>query len=385
MRNKIKLIEPCYGSTYIRHINGLYLSMKDGIISLSKDRFLWSIESFENDRFYLGEITGHDKFEYWYGKFQTALDSGYTEQHWRLYNKDNKVIIEHADSNLFIFFSNEENLVMKDGNIDNEGYYFYFEEPSLTNGYPYIEVNSTTNKISLRFEPSILRIVNKEWLLDWANDLEKAVYSLSRLVGFMPYSRFELRTYTNCNNWGYIFYGKPVVHVNNKDMEKEVLRMRKMKKRDISFGMLHELSHLFDKWCWDFDGEATANFKLAYVLHELGYTASLNVHNDDQTFSYDNYVNLLYEEHGRLDNVKNLFCSSLTAKLVEIANVTGWDNVSKVFKTMPPIDNEPKYIRFETFINKLSEYSNLNVRAMFSDEEWDTIYNHLNDVKNYKQ
>ncbi|MBQ8689627.1 MAG: hypothetical protein IJ515_04610 [Clostridia bacterium] len=379
MRNKIKLIEPCYGTAYIRHINGLYLSMKDGNICLSKERFLWSVEVFENDRFYLGEISGHDKFEYWYGKFQTSVDSGYTEQHWRLYTKGDNVVIEHADSNAFIFFSNEENLVLKDGSVDNDGYYFCFEEPALTNGYPYVEVNSITNKIALRFEPSILRIVNREWLIDWANDLEKAMYSFSRLVGFMPFQRIEIRTYTNCNSWGYIFYDKPIVHVNNKDMEKEVIRMRKLKTRDISFGVSHEISHLFDKASWIFEAEATANLKLAYVLYELGYTASLNVHNEGQTFSYDNYADLLYEEHGSLDNVKCLFSSALVAKLVKIAQNIGWEPFCQTFRSFPYMQEDPALVRFEMLINKLSEYSNTDVRAMFTDAEWSAVYSFLSE------
>ncbi len=93
MKNNIKKNEPCYGTTYIRHVNGLYLTMTDNTLSLSKERFLWKIGSFENDRFYLKDISGHNNAEYWWGKFQIAVDSGYTEQHWHLYYKNNNVII----------------------------------------------------------------------------------------------------------------------------------------------------------------------------------------------------------------------------------------------------------------------------------------------------
>lgn len=79
MRITIKSIEPCYGTTYIRHINGLYLVMKDSSLALSNERFLWRIESFENNIFFLKEISDHDLAEYWYGKFQIAVSSGYTE------------------------------------------------------------------------------------------------------------------------------------------------------------------------------------------------------------------------------------------------------------------------------------------------------------------
>lgn len=370
-------IDPCYGTTYIRHINGLYLAIENNEICLSRESFLWRIESCENERFYLGDFSGHDKFEYWYGKLQITVDTGYTEQHWRLYKNGNYIIIEHADSNLFLFVSNEENLVLKEKSVDNEGTYFCFEEPALTDGYPYLEVNSITNKIAIRFEPTILRIVNKEWLIVLANDLEKALFSFSRLVGFMPFPKIEIRTYANCDTWAHIFFDKPIVHINNREFEKEIIRLRKRKKRDVPFVMLHEISHLFDKASWIFEGEAIANFKIAYVLYELGYFASLNSQSDNQAFTYENYVNLLYEEHGKLDNVKCLFCSSLTAKLVEIVKIIGWEPFFKTFRNFPYMQESPKFQRFEMFISKISEYSNVDVRSMFEAEEWSSVEKNL--------
>ena len=53
--------------------------MKDSSLALSNERFLWRIESFENNSFFLKEISDHDLAEYWYGKFQIAVSSGYTE------------------------------------------------------------------------------------------------------------------------------------------------------------------------------------------------------------------------------------------------------------------------------------------------------------------
>lgn len=377
MKSIIKSIEPCYGTTYIRHINGLYLGMKEGSLALSNERFLWRVESFENNRFFLKEISDHDLAEYWYGKFQVAVDSGYAEQHWHIYQKEQNVIIEHADSHMFLFASNNGLLVLNDGINDNDGYYFRFEDSSLTKGYPYLKLESNTGKIDLRFEHKILNIVNNDWLSNWINDLERAVYSLNRLVGDLPFPKFEIRTYTNCNSWGYIFYGKPIIHINNKDFENEIIRMRKLEKRDISFGTLHEISHLFDHASWIFDGEATANMKIPFVLNELNFNVSLSRHQENETFTYDNYVQELYKEHGRLDDVKGLFSSALAAKLTEIAKVLGWDVFKQAFRNFPNMEKESSMSRFETFINKLSEYSATNAKEMFSNEEWQTIINNL--------
>lgn len=43
MTNDLMKLEPCYGTAYIRHLNGLYLAMNDSGICLSRDRFLWRI------------------------------------------------------------------------------------------------------------------------------------------------------------------------------------------------------------------------------------------------------------------------------------------------------------------------------------------------------
>ncbi len=192
----------------------------------------------------------------------------------------------------------------------------------------------------------------------------------------MPFQTIEVRTYTNCNSWGYIYYGKPVVHVNNECMINEVIRMRKQKSRDTSFGMLHELSHLFDKHDWMFDGEALSNIKIPYILYEQDFTVSLN--NGDEV-GYHNYAEGLYKEHGKLDNVYGLFCSSLAAKITEITYTIGWVPIIKTFKNFPSIKNESKLARFELFIDNLSQYSNIDVRNMFSNEEWNTVIKNLSN------
>ena len=375
MRTNLQKLKPCYGTTYIRHINGLYLGMKDKTLHLSTERFLWKIESFENDRFYLKDINDKDIAEYWWNNIQVAPDSGYTEQHWYLHSKDNLILIEHVDTNKFLHYSINNELVVCEENDYKEGFYFMFENPSFTDGYNYIAIQSLTNKFSLRFEPRILNIVNQSWLKDWINDLEKAYYSLSRLVGFEPFPTIEIRTYTNCNHWGYIYYGKPIIHINKVCFENEIIRMRKRKVRDISFGALHELSHLFDKHYWIFDGEALANIKIPYVLQELDFIAAFD--DDRYTITHNNYVEELYKEHGRLDDIKGLFCSSLAAKFTEIATCVGWDVFSNAFKNFPALDSDDRVLRFETFINKLSEYSSRNIRSMFTDAEWNSVIKNL--------
>ena len=125
MKTNFSKIDQCFGTTYIRHINGLYLSICDNILCLSKERFLWRIEIFEDDRFYIKEISGHDNAEYWDKTLKMAVDSGYTEQHWRLYrNNKGLIIIEHVDSNLMLCSTDDNKLIVSNEIINNENYYF---------------------------------------------------------------------------------------------------------------------------------------------------------------------------------------------------------------------------------------------------------------------
>lgn len=371
-------LEPCYGTAYIRHLNGLYLAMNDSGICLSRDRFLWRIESWENDRFYIRDMSGHDQLEFYGGRVQKALDSGYTEQHWRIYRGNNDFLFfEHADSDRFFLSCSEDNQpVMREG-CNNESCCFTLEEDCLTPGYPYLEFSSKTRKLILRVESTVLYYANQAWLEDWLNDLERAYYSLSRLVGFYPFPQIEIRAYTNCNTWGYVFYGKPVVHINNTCLEQDIRRMRRFKNKDISFGTLHEISHLFDRECWVFDCEVTANVKLGYVLHELDFNASLSPQTDHAELNKRSYADELYREHGRLDHVKGLFCSALTAKLLEIADVIGWEAFVKTFKNFPDNGDMPRLKKFEVFMSLLGNYSGKDVRSMFTAAEWETVENHL--------
>ena len=378
MTNEIHKVEPCYGTAYIRHINGLYLAMNNDGICFSKERFLWRIEAWQDDRFYIRDISGHDQLEYYGGRVSKALDSGYTEQHWYIYRSQNGfVLFEHADSNhLFLSCSEENAPIMREGYYD-ESCCFTFEEECLSAGYPYLEFGSKTRKIILRVEPTILYYANKEWLEDFLCELERTYYSLSRLTGFYPYPQIEIRAYTNCNTWGYVFTGKPVVHINNTCMEEDIIRMRKYKNRGLSFGTLHEISHLFDKESWVFDCEALANIKLGYVLHELDFNTSLAPGAEYAELNKNSYANELYAEHGRLDNVKGLFCSALAAKLVEIASVIGWEAFIQTFRSFPELYGETRLKKLEVFLSLLGKHSGRDVRGMFTDAEWQTVEKNL--------
>ena len=370
------LLSPCYGTAYIRHKNGQYFAIRDGLLCLSNTPFLWQIEAYENNRFYLKNSAGYMLAEYWWGTLKSAVDSGYTEQHWYLYTTcDGELFIEHADSQgKFLRKGEEGNLTI--GECCEESA-FFLENASLTEGVPYIEVIGATGFISLRLDPTIYRLANRQWLQRWANALEDTAYAMSRLVGWVPAPRIEIRAYTNCSAWGYVFCPKPIVHVNRRCMEEDIEKMRQRDSLDLSFGVLHEISHLFDKANWMFDGEALANLKLPYALRIVGATASPAEFSAFETFSGDRLYESLYHLDGRIEERRGRFCASFSAKLMEVADKAGWNALAKTFYEMEHIEGESRFACFQRFLTCWGKHAGMDVYAMFSSREWEIIQEEL--------
>ena len=160
-------------------------------------------------------------------------------------------------------------------------------------------------------------------------------------------------------------------------MESEIARMRARNSKDLSFGTLHEISHLFDQERWLFEGEALANFKIPYALHICGATAAPADRSLDVRLNAKNFVEEMYRVDGRLEEDRGRFCASLAAKLIEIAETIGWNAVTKTFQTFPPIDSETRIRKFEIFISRLGEVSGFDVYAMISAREWEIIRREL--------
>jgi hypothetical protein len=202
---------------------------------------------------------------------------------------------------------------------------------------------------------------------------------MAYLTLFFPFPRIEVRAYTDCAEWGYVFREMPVIHVNRRAFLEDVEKMRRRGTRDVSFGLLHELSHLFDRERWMFDGEALANMKVAYALLALGATAAPAEFPAEVTFDHSTLAEGLYSQDGRLCELRGRFFTSLSAKLIEIAGRVGWEAVRSAFIGFPNMNFSPRIERFYTFLDRIGEASGQNVRAMLSPEEWAVVERNLRE------
>ena len=370
-------VPPFYGTACLRHASGAYLSMHEGRLCLQSNPFPLRIECFEGTRFYIASAVGRELAEYYGGVLKTAPDSGYTEQHWQLYHlASGAILIEHADSERFLGAEAGGELSLLSTGSE-QILAFFLEDATLTPGLPYVEILGREGLICLRMDPAVLTIVTPAWLGSWATALEGAAHAMAELTGWLPFGKIEVRAYTDCAAWGYVYREKPVIHVNRAAMAEDLAKMHSRGAHDLSFGVLHELSHLFDKECWMFDGEALANLKIPYALARLGATAAPAEYPADTTFDHATLLNALYGLDGQLTEERGRFCSSLAARLIEIANAVGWAAVRYAFCGFPPLVGVDHMARLECFLSRLADASGNPTDAMLSPKEIEIVRKNL--------
>lgn len=364
---------PCYGTVLIQNSNGLYLSGSGTGVCTAPATQTWLLSAY-NDRFYIKDKNDFHALEYYGGVIKTVDDTGYTEQQWKILAcSDGSYRIQHADSGDYYLRADAQGrLSVVPANQADAGCVWWFRNASLSWGHPYVEILTNRRIVSLRVAPDIFEVISYERLLMWVSQLERAYDAYVDLTGFTPFPQIEVRGYTNCSHWGYIFYGKPVIHVNRDCLYEDLAKMAR-RQNDWNFGVLHEMSHLFDASRWDFDGETLANFKIAYVLMMNGSSAAPAEFPASTLFTHATLRNGWKELHGTMLNSRTHPINSLCIKLWEVADQVGWQAVRYAFHNFPNQPEASAMYKFETFITLLSYYSGTDVAGLFTASEWDII------------
>lgn len=371
---ELRTLEQCYGYSTIRNQGGMYLSIEYNMPVMSNAPSDWRLESCGQNRFYLKDLSGFYVLEYYGGCLKMEEDTGYTEQQWILLeNTDGAFIIANADSPNYYLRSDEMgNLSVVRKSEADTGCLWYIQSNNLESGLPYFEITGQQGIIYLRLSPEVLEIITIERLQQWANDLEMAYEAYAELTGWRPFSKVEVRGYTDCGGWGYVYRQKPVIHVNKDCLYEDLQKMSK-RDNDWNFGVLHEMSHLFDKEKWGFEWEALAHYKVAYVLYKYDAFSAPAEFSTDKLFSHNTLKNAFYQLDGRLGSGNISIQKPLAGKMLEITEVVGWDAVKKTFCSFPEMTNASDLARFEQFLNLLGEHGSIDVKSLFSNREWEAV------------
>lgn len=376
-------LAPCYGLTYIQNCDGAYLMRNDTTAFTGTTPTQWLLESCLEDRFFLKEPNGLYMLEYWYGAFQMAYDSGYTEQLW-IPQKDpsGAYLLAHASAPDYYLRSQPDgSLSLVHKSMADARCYWQIQTAGLTTGYPYIEINGQRGIITLQLEPRVLEVLSRGELLRWANDLEYAYDAYAELTGWKPFAQLTVRGYAVCHDWGYVHYEKPIIHAN-KDWLYADLVKKSQRDTDLVWGILHEMSHLFDQPKWHFEPEALAAYKILYVLQRCNSETIPGEYDNSWHFAYQDMDDAFYRLCGKLgeDNSPEGYpplAYPLAGKLFEITKTIGWEAVCQAFRSMPDTTGMTQMQIFETFVTQLSSSSGRNVRSLFTDKEWRVVDKYL--------
>ena len=238
-----------------------------------------------------------------------------------------------------------------------------------TNRVKYFAVEGSRGVITMQAQHRLLDILSRARLQKWVNDLETAYADYAELTGWQPYEHIYLNMYDKQEFWGFVD-GTDTIHIDADEIYEDLSLNFARRKNDWNFGLLHELSHLFedDSRPWDFHAEVLADYKLAYVMTKNNCAAvPADWYSDKREYTGWDVIDV-YRGGGSLKDTLTVF--SLSGKLSEVMKEIGWDAAKQTFRSYPDTTNLTPEENFTLFISLLSQYSGKDVRAMFTDAEW---------------
>jgi hypothetical protein len=225
----------------------------------------------------------------------------------------------------------------------------------------------------LALEESDLAVITPVNLERWIGHLDAAYLSYRDLVGYFPHDREPLGVVSyrqDFGGWAAAYF--PIRWCKNCIAD-ELKRVND--NDDWSFGILHEMGHIFSHPSWDWAPELWANFLMYYVVEQLnGRVSSWG----DWTYYQGAELADFYEEGYWKDkqaywNTGICKHNPMAFRLIALSREIGWGPFKQAFRDLyangnpdaAPID------KFNLFLDKLSQYAGRDVRALIP---YDDLY-----------
>ena len=363
------------GSRYtLQNADGKYLAASGDALTLSDKPFAWYAlpaagDSFtlrpDNKRAYMLDVSNA-----WFeegNRVGICDGTGHDAQHWKLYQsgRDTWQLVCSLHPELALSVSSGGAALQKRGNAGTNWQLTLVG----TERDNYMEIEGRSDVITMRLERRVLDVLSRARLQKWVNDLETAYADYAELTGWTPYRHVYINMLAPETAWGYACEGG-IIQIDADCIYEDLSLNFARRKNDWNFGLLHELSHLFeaDSRPWDFHAEVLADYKLAYVMTKNNCAAvPADWYNDKREYTGWDVIDV-YRGDGPLKDTLTVF--SLSGKLSEVMKEIGWDAAKQTFRSYPDTTNLTPEENFTLFINLLSQYSGKDVRAMFTDAEW---------------
>ena len=246
----------------------------------------------------------------------------------------------------------------------------------------------------------------------WLGRMDTVYEKLNELTGYIPYdgrsitlesSREDLSEIKNMPDnesyWEIVnaWSGNPAV-VGQTHYS---ALMKRLVSNDWGDTPIHELSHDFDEYRWEFDAEALALLKMYYVLEQTGgkvYRNDVATYYNTKTCKYEDPW---FEGSEYYSFLKNLFYmgyneyfakgyysgGSLAVDLIDIQKKIGWEPFKKTFRYFQMLSDEQTYIssgeKLKLFLTKLKDYSGRDVLSYISGGDKTIIENYFGITLEY--
>lgn len=305
-------------------------------------------------------------------------------------------------------FSSKESrpicLAVRDGKVvvesredDNPGQLFRIEKAGKHSTYR--EFASKGGNIFVRIHKNDLSIVTgitEEFMQEFADHFQEAYEAEIELTGYIPY---DVIVVSGWENLGYVAGVSDNYHVINanrgfmrEELVKSVSRKKNLNIFDLSFGLLHELGHMFDSGRgWNFESEAWTDLKLCYVLYKLTedhkntdgtvFGCASSDYGASRCFTYETMTEGLdiHKSKGAMTTVYGFFgAAKLFLDMTYDPDFGGWEPFIQTFHwfqdngyTQNSFD---RWTKFTTFVEKLSEFSGQDVKSKYlTEENWEVF------------
>lgn len=216
------------------------------------------------------------------------------------------------------------------------------------------------------------------------------------MTGYIPY---DVIVVSGWENLGYVAGVSDNYHVINanrgfmrEELVKSVSRKKNLNIFDLSFGLLHELGHMFDSGRgWNFESEAWTDLKLCYVLYKLTedhkntdgtvFGCASSDYGASRCFTYETMTEGLdiHKSKGAMTTVYGFFgAAKLFLDMTYDPDFGGWEPFIQTFHwfqdngyTQNSFD---RWTKFTTFVEKLSEFSGQDVKSKYlTEENWEVF------------
>lgn len=231
----------------------------------------------------------------------------------------------------------------------------------------------------------------------WMNRLDQSYIALQSLTGYTPYSGAKIGiqsvreiptgSYVSGQNYWqtvYAYAGNPAVFY--RPFYRSLIQ--RLSAGDWSRTAIHELSHDFDKYAWEFDAEVLADLKSYYVVETLGakvYPADTEVYYTGSAFA-----NFFRTDHrmwcyANNFNYGNYTSYGMTWLMINIKNQIGWQPFKDTFRYFSSLTSAPTSAigKFNLFMTKLKDYSGYDVLTKLTANDKAVIGNRLGGTVAY--